>query len=151
MLCGRDVFILIIITFQQLEKFDGPQLLCVAGRRGVIKVLDTVRRTLLLTLSGHGDEIYDLKFSPVQEERSWLLLSASKDESVRLWNVKTATCVAIFAGHAAHRDSVLHLSWHPLATQFASCGMDTSVKIWSLTDPQIQTAIDNSHIHCPPK
>jgi len=67
-----------------------------AGQRGIVKVIDTVHRTLLLTLSRHGDEIYDMKFSPVDE---WLLITASKDESLRLWSVETETCVAIFAGH----------------------------------------------------
>lgn len=106
-----------------LSKFDGPQLCFVAGKvrkhkfpdkpfiimnrlthrsttitiiqSGVIKGIDTVRRSLLLTLSGHGDEIYDICFSPAN---SGLLLSSSKDASLRLWNVETATCVGIFAG-----------------------------------------------------
>ena len=125
-----------------LKYYDGPQLLCVAGKRGVIKIIDTCRRALLLTLSGHGDEIYDLKFSPTNP---WLLVSASKDESLRLWNVQTATCVAIFAGHNAHRDSVLYISWHPSGKKFASCGMDTSVKVWSVTESTIQNAIEKSY------
>jgi polycomb protein EED len=65
--------------------FDGPQLLCVAGTGAIIKVIDTCRRMLFATLSGHGDDIYDLRFSPIDE---WILLSASKDESLRMWNVK---------------------------------------------------------------
>ena len=48
-----------------------------------------------MTLSGHGDEIYDICFSPANP---WLLLSSSKDASLRLWNVQTAVCVGIFAG-----------------------------------------------------
>jgi polycomb protein EED len=110
-----------------MQTFDGPQLLCVAGIRGVIKVIDTVHQMLSMTLSGHGKDIYDLKFSPTDE---WLLLSASKDESIRLWNVQKATCVAIFAGHEGHRDSVLAVGWHPWGDRFASAGMDTTVKLW---------------------
>ena len=124
------------------QKFDGPQLLCVAGTRGVIKVIDPVRRMLFTTLSGHGDDIYDLKFSPANE---WLILSASKDESLRLWNVKTSTCVAIFAGHEGHRDCVLSVGWHPLGQKFASGGMDTTVKLWNLeNNPDVQNAIAQS-------
>ena len=108
---------------------NGPQLLCVAGVRGIIKVIDTVQQLLLMTLSGHGNEIYDLKFSPTNE---WLLLSASKDESVRLWNLKTATCVAMFAGHEGHRDSVLTVSWHSSGNRFASGSMDNTIKLWNL-------------------
>lgn len=112
-----------------LNSFDGPQLLCVAGSGTVIKVIDTVRRMLLITLSGHGNDIYDLKFSPTDE---WLLASASTDESIRLWNVKNATCVAIFAGHEGHRDAVLSVAWHPYGDCFVSGGMDTTVKLWDI-------------------
>ena len=111
------------------DMFDGPQLLCVAGTGAIIKVIDTCRRMLFSTLSGHGDDIYDLRFSPIDE---WILLSASKDESLRMWNVKTSTCVAIFAGHEGHRDCVLSLGWHPHGMQFASGGMDTTVKLWNV-------------------
>ena len=120
---GRQLF----QAMTDMQTFDGPQLLCVAGTRGVIKVIDTVRQMLSMTLTGHGKDIYDLKFSPTDE---WLLLSASKDESIRLWNVKKATCVAIFAGHDGHRDAVLAVGWHSWGDRFASAGMDTTVKLW---------------------
>ena len=123
-----------------LEQADGPQLLCVAGKRGIIKVIDPSRRSLLLTLSGHGDEIYDVSFSPIDQS---LLISASKDESIRLWNVMNATCVAIFAGHDGHRDSVLSVGWHPLGEKFVSAGMDTSIKVWSLE--MHRSSISESH------
>jgi polycomb protein EED len=83
---------------------------------------------LAMTLSGHGKDINDLKFSPANE---WLLLSASKDKGIRLWNVKNATCVAIFAGHEGHRDNVLAIAWHSLGHRFLSTGMDTTVKLWN--------------------
>jgi len=129
-----------------LSKYNGPQLLLVAGKRGIVKVLDTVRRSLILTLSGHGDEIYDMKFSPTIDDKGseWLLLTASKDESLRLWNVQSATCVAIFAGHDAHRDAVLTCGWHPLGKRFCSGGMDNSVKVWSLESDEMMHAIEES-------
>jgi polycomb protein EED len=111
------------------DQFDGPQLLCVAGTGATVKVIDVCRRMLYTTLSGHGDDIYDLKFSPTDE---WILLSASKDESLRMWNIKTSTCVAIFSGHEGHRDCVLSVAWHPHGNKFASGGMDTTVKLWDV-------------------
>ena len=110
---------------------NGPPLLCLAGKRGIIKVIDTVRRALFLTLSGHGDEITDLQFSPANE---WLLLSASNDESIRLWNLKRGTNVAVFAGHDGHRSHVLSVAWHFSGRKFASCAMDNTVKLWNVMD-----------------
>ena len=122
-----------------LGQNDGPQLCCVGGRLGIIKVIDTVRTTLLLTLSGHGNEIYDMSVCP---HNPWFLLSASKDESLRLWNVQNSQCIAIFAGHQGHRDAVLSVDWHPLGKRFVSSGMDETIKIWSLEGDQISKAID---------
>jgi polycomb protein EED len=110
---------------------DGPPLLCLAGTRGIIKVIDTVRRSLFLTLSGHGDEITDLQFSPTNE---WLLLSASYDESIRLWNLQRGTNVAVFTGHDGHRRQVLSVAWHFSGKEFASCGMDNTIKLWNVMD-----------------
>jgi len=83
-----------------------------------------------------------MKFSPVDE---WLLITASKDESLRLWSVETETCVAIFAGHEWHRDSVLSMAWHPLGQKFTSAGMDTTVKLWLLEEKKVKDASEASY------
>ena len=113
------------------ETQDGPPLLCLGGTRGTIKVIDTVRRGLFLTLSGHGNDVTDLKFSPSDE---WLLLSSSKDESVRLWNLRRGVNIAVFAGHNGHRGQVLSVSWHLSGAKFATSGMDNMVKLWKVYD-----------------
>jgi len=118
-------------SFPYSDTHDGPPLLCLAGTRGVIKVIDTYRRSLFMTLSGHGNDVTDLKFSPTNE---WLLLSSSKDESVRLWNLQRGVNVAVFTGHNGHRGQVLSVAWHLSGTKFASCGMDNMVKLWKVFD-----------------
>lgn len=112
---------------------DGDKpLLCVAGDMGVIRVLDCHKCGLRCSLPGHGNAVNELKVHPA---RSALLLSASKDESVRLWNIRTRTLVLICAGDGGHRSEVLSIDWHLDAEsngKFASCGMDNAIKIWSL-------------------
>ena len=120
---------------------NGPQLLCVAGSRGLIKIIDIRRKMLVLSLAGHGDEIYDMKFSPTNE---WLLITASKDESIRLWNLSYPACIAIFAGDKGHRDGVLSCDFHPNGTSFVSSGMDSTIKIWSLESEEISMQLDMS-------
>lgn len=124
-----------------LTKCKGPQLVCVGGEQGVIQVIDTVRQQSIQTLMGHGGAIYDLKVSPVDE---WLLLSASRDESCRLWSLRTGSAVAVFGGHEGHRDAVISVAWHKSGQQFASAGVDTRVKLWEIT-ANVENAIAANH------
>ena len=117
-------------------------LLCLGGFRGLVKVVDCQNGLILTTLVGHGNAINELRTHPVSPA---LVLSASKDESIRLWNVYTSCCIAIFAGDQGHRDEVLSLDVHLLGNAFASCGMDNTVKIWSLDGPKLRRNIDRSY------
>lgn len=133
-------------NFLQMQKGssprDRPQLLCVAGAAGFVKVIDPVQRLHVSCLKGHGSEIYDMKVSPANE---MLLLSASVDESIRLWNLQSFACVAIFAGQHGHRQAILNVSWHPTGSQFASSGMDKSIRLWKIDGGKMKEAIQASY------
>jgi polycomb protein EED len=126
---------------QNEQKQRQPQLCCVGGKHGNIKIIDTVKQSLIASLVGHTDEIYDLKRCPTNE---WLILSASNDETIRLWNLKCPTCICIFAGHDGHREAVLSIDWHPMGGYFVSSGMDQTIKLWSCEDDKIKAAIQSS-------
>ena len=128
---------------QDEEDCNGPQLCCVGGKRGVIKIIDTVQQSLIVSLIGHTDELYDIQVCPTNE---WILLSASKDETIRLWNLRYPSQIAIFAGHQGHREAVLSIDWHPLGQYFASSGIDGTIKLWSVETEKVKNAIKESFV-----
>lgn len=89
----------------------------------------------------HPNAINDLKIHPTNPN---LVSSASKDHSIRLWNLKSKVLIALFSGTEGHRDQVLTISFDMHGNQIWSGGMDHSIKIWNLDTPNIQDAIHKS-------
>lgn len=115
-------------------------LICaVGGQSPIIRVIDIINEKEMPQLIGHKNEIYDLKFHPINSN---LLLSASKDNSIRLWNVITQQQICIYGGPMGHAAEVLSLSWHENGTIFASSGIDNCVKLFEITS-KIEKKIAN--------
>jgi polycomb protein EED len=101
---------------------DGTSpLLVVAGLRGILKVINCTTFVLEGALLGHGNSVNDLRTHPVNDE---LVLSASKDDSIRLWNLRTSVCIAIYGGEKGHIHGVLAIDVNPLGNCFLSSGID---------------------------
>ncbi|KAA0148991.1 hypothetical protein FNF29_06282 [Cafeteria roenbergensis] len=120
----------------------GAPLIAAAGKRGPIKVLDAARMQAHCVLHGHGDAVNDIRAHPTDPS---LILSSSKDESLRLWNLLAKCAVAVFAGERGHESEVLAADFHPLGHCFASAGMDNSVKVWGLDDAAVAGAVAASY------
>uniref|UniRef100_A0A0D9X464 Polycomb group protein FIE1 n=1 Tax=Leersia perrieri TaxID=77586 RepID=A0A0D9X464_9ORYZ len=111
---------------------DGKPLLVAAGSTGIIRVINCTSEKIHKSLIGHGGSVNEIKSQPLKPS---LIISASKDESIRLWNVQTGICILIFAGVVGHRHEVLSVDFHSSDIyRFASCGMDNTVKIWSIKE-----------------
>ena len=116
-------------------------LLIAAGSKGIIRIINPIAHRYR-HLKGHGLSINDLKIHPFDHN---ILMSVSKDHSIRLWNISTSVCVAIFGGVEGHRDEVLSSDFHRMGTKIISCGMDHSLKIWSLESEDVKTAFARSY------
>lgn len=86
----------------------GDLLLAVGGTGRVVKIINITGHAESW-LPSHGQDIFAVVWHPV---RRHIILSASRDETIRLWNYKTEHLIAQFSGWQAHRYDVLALCFH---------------------------------------
>ena len=121
---------------------NGDQPLMIAGgSSGVIKVINCSEERMTRTLMGHSDAVNDIVRHTTADH---IFFTASKDESIKMWNINTCICIASFAGDKGHREDVLSICVHDYGNCFASAGMDNTVKIWALDTEVILRATESS-------
>ncbi|MCG9126872.1 T9SS type A sorting domain-containing protein [Candidatus Poribacteria bacterium] len=103
---------------------DGQYL--AGGNRNWLIHLFYKGRTYKSTLRGHSDEVTSIAIS----DDSSILASGSKDNTVRLWNVDTATEILTCKGHT---DNVNYVAINHNASVVASGGDDTTIILWDVT------------------
>ena len=116
--------------------------LAVGGLGSIIRILDLTNLKEQTKLVGHRNEVYELKFHPLESD---LLLSASKDFSCRLWNIVTGIQICIFGGPEGHSAEILSIDFHLSGDYFVSSGIDGFVKIWNL-ESSVKEKINESRL-----
>lgn len=97
-------------------------------------------RRCLFTLHGHLDYVRSVYF---HHEHPWIL-SASDDQTIRIWNWQSRQCIAILTGHNHYimfvRSRVLSsltasrcAQFHPKEDYVVSASMDQTVRVWDIS------------------
>lgn len=135
-----EVFYTLAWTYD--EDNQGGPVLAFGGVRSVVRIIYCNGPGLKdKKFIGHTNAINEMKFHPALPH---ILLTASKDHSMRLWNIKTEICVAILGGVNGHRDEVLAIDFDTMGDHVVSGGMDHNLKIWKLATDEISEVIKNS-------
>jgi periodic tryptophan protein 1 len=88
--------------------------------------------------SGHSDAIMSLSWHPINSD---LILSASADKTVKLWNLKTQKVERTFTHH---KDKVQAVQWSPHEpTVFASAGYDKQLFITQISTGEVLLLDEN--------
>jgi WD40 repeat protein len=89
----------------------------------------------VLVLEGHEELVSSVSFSPDGTQ----IVSASDDNTVRIWDVATGTQLRVLEGHKSRVDSV---SFSPDGTQIVSGSWDNTVRVWDVGTGELQDAFD---------
>jgi WD40 repeat protein len=99
---------------------------------GLIQVLNLADGKVLRTLTGHTAAVTSLAFHPT----GTLLISGSKDRTVKLWNPvapqPASQALKSLEGHTAWVEGV---ALFDQATKIASVGADQTVRTWDMAEP----------------
>lgn len=104
------------------------------------------------TLPGHDHSVSAIRFIPSGAAGSPLsgnlLASASRDRSIRIWDVTTGYCLRTLRGHA---DWVRSLAPSPDGRWLLSSSSDQTARLWDLTQPSDNLAMKqtfaDAHAH----
>ena len=78
---------------------------------------------------GHLDYIRTVQFHPNATQFDWIL-SASDDQTLRLWDFKKRTNLSVLTGHNHY---VMCASFHPSDDLIVSASLDQTVRVWDTT------------------
>lgn len=78
----------------------------------------------IAALRGHVQAVYSVAWSA----DSRLLVSGSKDSTLKVWSLKTKKLAQELPGHA---DEVFAVDWAPDGSRVASAGKDKVLKMWA--------------------
>lgn len=95
----------------------------------------SLQRNSVFTLSGHQGDITDLVVSLDGK----IMVSASKDKTLRVWDSRNKACIHILQGH---QDWVRSIALSPDASRIISGSDDWTAKIWNVAQGKLETTLE---------
>lgn len=80
----------------------------------------------MFTLLGHLDYIRTVHF---HSDNPWIV-SASDDQTIRVWNWISRTCITVLTGHNHY---VMSAAFHPKEDLVVSASLDQTVRVWDVS------------------
>lgn len=116
-----------------------------AGGDGCLHIWDVDRTPEagpVNVLKGHSREVYGVDWCLARYSAN-LMLSASWDKTVKLWNIGDGRCLNTFTGH---EHIVYSAVWSPLVPKcFASVSGDRTIRIWDIRKSYMAGITLNGH------
>ncbi len=88
----------------------------------------------ILTLSGHAGAVRAVEWSP----NGLLIASGGDDQTIRIWNPRTAEVTRTLRGHTG---PVFSVAWSPDSVLLASASGDGSVALWDTSTGLLQVSL----------
>lgn len=114
----------------QFDPFD-PKRLVVACDDGIVKIWNIAEggltepiNTPTSEFAAHGDKIYFARFHPLAEN---VLLTASYDMNMKLWDLNTKSESICLTGHT---DQIFAFSWSPCGKYGATVSKDGKIRVY---------------------
>jgi coatomer subunit alpha len=92
-------------------------------------------------LLGHLDYIRTVQFHPNATQFPWIL-SASDDQTLRLWDFNRRTCLSVLTGHNHY---VMCAAFHPNEDLIVSASLDQTVRVWDTAALRKKQQIGDHH------
>ena len=108
---------------------EGESCLLMAGQTGNIRMVNAKDMVFYKNFQAHGSSVNELKRHP---EYPMIIGSASKDMSLRLWNVENDACICIFGCQLSGFSDFVSLDFSPCGGGLISSGMDHQLNIWEI-------------------
>ncbi|CAH2254473.1 denticleless homolog [Pelobates cultripes] len=107
---------------------DIPQVLAVANEEGIVRLYDTecqdTKKLVVKEWMAHTNAVFDIAWVPGEHK----IVTASGDQTAKLWDVKASEVIGVCRGHQCSLKSVAFSKFETAV--FSTGGRDGNIMVW---------------------